>query len=122
MKTLLAALVAFLLAAPAFAGGPKTPYWTCMQIGHLNKSPVLVVSDIQTSPFKSLEERQKAFAKAVKKQWELTGEFEPHCQDFASKRDAKKLYDHIVKKANKNGLTVLPMEFKYGGQNVQQEK
>jgi len=116
MKKLMTLLVILGLPQLASAGMPMPQLWNCMQIGFLNQTPALIVSDIQNSnknSGKHYKTREKAFAEAVKKQWKLKGAYEPLCQDFHSKKEADEYYKFIVKKANDKGLKVYPMKFKW---------
>lgn len=122
MKFLLSVAVALFMSFPASAGIPHTANWYCMQIGHLNKQPVMIVSELQDTPYKDLRTREKAFAAAVKKTWKITGAYEPLCQDFHTKKEANYIIKHVIKKAKRAGLDVLMFEFKLGGKYVWKEK
>lgn len=121
MRFLLSILVALFMSFPASAGIPHTPNWYCMQIGHLNKQPVMIVSELQDTPYKDLRTREKAFAAAVKKTWKITGEYEPLCQDFHTKKEANYVIGHVIKKAKRAGLDILIFEFNFRGKHVWKE-
>ena len=90
----------------------------------MNSTAAVVVSDIQNgskNPGEYYKTREKAFAERVKKVWKLQGVYEPYCNDFKSKKDAQAFYKFIVKKANKQGLTVYPIQFKWKEDNVQKK-
>lgn len=124
MKTLIAFLVTVLLALPLGASEPLPQYWNCIQIGFMNETAAVIVSDIQNgnkNPGKYYKTREKAFAKRVQKVWKLNGVYAPYCNDFRSKKAAQDFYDTIVKEANKEGLTVYPIEFKWKEADVQKK-
>ena len=124
MKALIAFIVTMMLALPV-NGLPLPKFWNCMQIGFLNSTPIVVVSDIQNgskNPGKRYKERTDAFAIAVKKIWGLKDVYEPYCSDFIDEKEARAYYSDIVKKANKSGILVYPIEFKWKAKTHVQKK
>lgn len=119
MKTfVMTFLTAMIFALPASAGIPIPQFWNCTQMGWMNDTPSIVISDIKNgnkNPGKDYKIREEAFAKAVKKQWKLKDVYEPLCNDFIDEKEAKDYYKTIVKKANKYGITVYPIEFRWKG-------
>lgn len=116
MKILMALIITTILAFPVSAGLPLPKYWNCMQIGFMNDTPAMIVSDIQNgnkNPGKHYKDREASFAKQVKKVWNLDGTYTPTCSDFITIEDARSYYTYLVKKANESGLIVYPMEFRW---------
>ena len=120
---ILALLTALMFASPSDAMQPEKQHWVCDQMGTMQKSNILTISDVFVATG-TAEERETHFSKIVKemttKGWQkmfLFGyepSFDANCSSHYSKDRAEKYRSKKIKKAEKRKFRVFQIIFSRG--------
>jgi hypothetical protein len=111
--TLLAFLTILLFPIQTSSGVVEEQgYWVCQQVGTMEKSNTLAVSDVFYGKG-TVEEKEVVFEKAIKKVTEgiFQPSFEPRCVAYPDKKKAQKRLDKDMKKAKKRKFKLFRIIF-----------